>query len=162
MTILHFNLLDGIDVSVVGFCCRCRQRVQATTCPPCPRAAPVLIHGLPLGCSALDYEVLLANAPELLYECTRQGKVEDIWFILDIWSRQRLHLACANGHTGLVQLLLSRGTTNIASNGSGNPRLNKSKVEKEELNEYQRLDQERRAMEYTLYDKQEMMCGLRG
>ncbi len=61
---------------------------------------------------------------------------------------------CANGHVGLVRLLLSRGTTNVASNGSGNPRLDELKVEKEELDEYQRLDRERRAVEYTLYNKE--------
>jgi hypothetical protein len=83
----------------------------------------------PLGCSALDYEVLLADASGLLYNCARQGKVDNMRFILDVWSQQRLHLACANGHTGLVWLLLSCGTTNVVSNGSGNPRLDKFKVE---------------------------------
>jgi hypothetical protein len=129
--------------------------------PPFPHAAPVPMFGLPLGCLALDYEALLADVPGLLYKCARQGKVKDIWFILDIWPRQQLHLACTNGHAGLMRLLLSHGTTNIASNGSGNPRPDKSKVKKEELKEYQCLDQERRAVEYTLYDKREMMCSLR-
>jgi hypothetical protein len=68
-----------------------------------------------------DYEVLLADVSGLLYDCERQGKVNDIRFILDVWSRLRLHLACANGHAGLVRLLLSCGTTNVASNESGNP-----------------------------------------
>jgi hypothetical protein len=77
----------------------------------------------------LDYEVLLADALGLLYNCARQGKVDDIRFILDVWSWCRLHLACANGHARLVWLLLSRGTTNVASNGSGNPKLGKFKVE---------------------------------
>jgi hypothetical protein len=91
----------------------------------------------PLGCSASGYEVLLADTLGLLYDCARQDKVDNIRFILDVWSRQRLHLACTNGHAGLVRLLLSRGTTIIASNGSRNPRLNKFK-----------------AVEYTLYDKE--------
>jgi hypothetical protein len=75
----------------------------------------------PLGCSALDYEALLADVLGLLYDCARQGKVNDIQFILHVWSWRRLHLVCANGHAGLVQLLLSHGTTNVASNGSRNP-----------------------------------------
>ncbi len=57
----------------------------------------------------------------LLYDCARQGEVNNIWFILDVWSRRRLHLACANDHAGFVGLLLSPGTTNVVSNGSGNP-----------------------------------------
>ncbi len=77
--------------------------------------------GSPLGCSASDYEALPDDVSGLLYDCARQGEVNDIRFILDVWSRRRLHLACANGHAGLVRLLLSRGTTNFASNGSRNP-----------------------------------------
>ena len=77
----------------------------------------------PLGCFAPDYEVLPDDVSGLLYDCARQGKVKDIRFILDVWSRRRLHLVCANGHPGLVRLLLSRGTTNVTSNGSGNPGL---------------------------------------
>jgi hypothetical protein len=73
--------------------------------------------------------VLLADASGLLYNCARQGKVDAIWFILDIWSWQRLHLACANCHAGIVQLLLSRSNMNVTSNGSRNPRLGKFKVE---------------------------------
>jgi hypothetical protein len=80
----------------------------------------------------LDYEALLADALGLLYDCARQGKVNNIQFILDVWSQRWLHLVCANGHAGLVWLLLSRGTTNVALNGSGNPRLDKFKVEDNE------------------------------
>ncbi len=80
----------------------------------------------------MDYEALLADASGLLYDCARQGKVNNIQFILDVWSWRWLHLACANGHAGILQLLLSRGTTNVASNGSGNPRLNKFKVKDDE------------------------------
>ncbi len=87
--------------------------------------APVLPLSLcansPLGCSASDYEALPDDVAGLLYDCARQGEVNDIRFILDVWSRQRLHLACANGHAGLVWLILSRSTMNVASNGSGNP-----------------------------------------
>ncbi len=90
----------------------------------------------------------------LLYDCARQGKVDNIQFILDVWCRRRLHLACANGHARLVWLLLSRGTTNVTSNGSGNPRLDKFKVKKKKLNKYQCLNQERRAVEYMLYVKE--------
>jgi hypothetical protein len=43
---------------------------------------------------------------------------------------------------------------NDASNGSRNPRLDKFKVKKEELDKYQPLNQERRAVEYTLYNKE--------
>ncbi len=76
----------------------------------------------------MDYEALLADASGLLYDCARQGKVDNIRFILDVWSRQRLHLACANGRAGLVQLLLSCSIMDVASNGSGNPRFNGFKV----------------------------------
>ena len=77
----------------------------------------------------MDYEALLTDASGLLYDCARHGKVDGIRFILDVWSRRRLHLACANGHAGLMWLLLSHGTTNVASNGSRNPRLDEFKVE---------------------------------
>ncbi len=80
----------------------------------------------------MDYEELLADASGLLYNCARQGKVDDIRFILDVWSWRRLHLACVNCHAGIVWLLLSRGTTNVMSNGSGNPRLDEFKVEDDE------------------------------
>ncbi len=104
--------------------------VSKQRCTP-PAPAPPLSRcaDSPLGCSASDYEVLLADTLGLLYNCTRQGKVDDMRFILDAWSRRRLYLACANGHTGLVWLLLSPSTTNVVSNGSGNPRLDKFKVE---------------------------------
>ncbi len=69
----------------------------------------------------MDYEALPDDMSGLLYDCARQGKVNNIRFILDVWSRRQLHLACANGHVGLVRLLLSCGTTNVTSNGSGNP-----------------------------------------
>jgi hypothetical protein len=75
----------------------------------------------PLGCSALDYKVLPDDMSGLLYDCARQGKVNDIRFILDVWSWWRLHLACANGYVVLVRLLLSLNTMNVASNGSRNP-----------------------------------------
>ncbi len=97
--------------------------------PPAPMPPLSRCTDSSLRCSASNYEALLADASGLLYDCGRQGKVDDIRFILDVWSRRRLHLACANGHAGLVRLLLSRGTTNVASNGSGNPRLNEFKVE---------------------------------
>jgi hypothetical protein len=97
--------------------------------PPAPPLPLSQCANSPLGCSTLDYEALLADALGLLYNCTRRCKVDNIRFILDVWSRQRLHLACANGHTGLVQLLLSFSTTNVVSNGLGNPRLDKFKVE---------------------------------
>ncbi len=74
-----------------------------------------------LGCSAPDYEAVPDDVLGLLYDCARQDEVNNIRFILDVWSRQRLHLACANGTLRLVRLLLSRGTTNVALNGSGNP-----------------------------------------
>jgi hypothetical protein len=93
-----------------------QQRAPPAPVPPLSRCADS-----PLGCSASDYEALPDDVSGLLYDCARQGKVNDIRFILDVWSRRRLHLACANGHAGLVRLLLSRGTTNVASNGSGNP-----------------------------------------
>ncbi len=93
----------------------------------CALPAPVpplfLCANFPLGCSALDYEALPDDVLGLLYNCARQGKVNDIWFILDVWSRRQLHLACANGHAGLVRLLLSHSTMNVTSNGSGNPGL---------------------------------------
>ncbi len=89
--------------------------------PPAPLPPLSQCNDSPLGCSALDYEALPDDALGLLYGCARQGKVNDIQFILDVWSWRRLHLACANGHAGLVRLLLSRGTTNVASNGSKNP-----------------------------------------
>jgi hypothetical protein len=76
-----------------------------------------------LGCSKLYHEALPDDVSGLLYDCARQGKVNNIRFILDVWSRQQLHLACANGHVGLVRLLLSRTTKNVASNGSRNPGL---------------------------------------
>jgi hypothetical protein len=132
MTISYFNLQDSADVSIVGLCCRRRRGVQATTRPPCPRAAPVPMRRLPLGCSASDCEALLADASGLLYNYARQGKVNDIRFILDVWSQWRLHLVCANGHAGIVRLLLSRGTANVMSNGSRNPRLDEFKVEDNE------------------------------
>jgi hypothetical protein len=47
MTILYFNLLDGADVSVVSFCRRRRQGVQAMMHPPCPCAPPVPMRQLP-------------------------------------------------------------------------------------------------------------------
>ncbi len=80
-----------------------------------------LCADFPLGCSASDYEALPDDVLGLLYDCARQGKVNDIRFILDVWSRRQLHLACANGYAGLVRLLLSRSTMNVTSNGSGNP-----------------------------------------
>ncbi len=100
--------------------------------PPAPAPPLSRCADSPLGCSASDYEALLADASGLLYDCARQGKVDDIRFILDVWSRRRLYLACANGHAGIVRLLLSRGTTNVASNGFGNPRLDEFKVEDDE------------------------------
>jgi hypothetical protein len=48
----------------------------------------------------LDYEALLADVLGLLYNCATQGKVDNIRFIMDVWSRRWLHLACANGHAG--------------------------------------------------------------
>ncbi len=89
--------------------------------PPAPVLPLSQCANSPLGCSTSDYEALPDDVLGLLYKCARQGKVNDIRFILDVWSRQKLHLACANGYAGLVQLLLSRSTTNIASNGSRNP-----------------------------------------
>jgi hypothetical protein len=154
MTILYINLLDGADVSIVGLCRRHCWGVRSTMGPPAPALSLSQCANSPFGCSALGCEVLLADALGLLYNCMRQGEVDDIRFILDVWSWRGLHLACANGHAGLVQLLLSRGTTNVASNGSGNPRLNKFKVEKEELNKNQCLNPERRAVEYKLYNKE--------
>ena len=88
---------------------------------PAPAPPLSLCADSPLGCSASDYEALPDDVSELLYDCARQGEVNDIRFILDVWSRRRLHLACANDHAGLVRLLLSRGTTNVTSNGSENP-----------------------------------------
>ncbi len=43
----------------------------------------------------------------------RKGEVNDIRFILDVWSRRRLHLACANGHAGwtYVQSQMTQQTT---------------------------------------------------
>ncbi len=73
-----------------------------------------------LGCSASDYMALLADASGLssanearakLYDCARHGEVDACRAILDVWSRRRLHIACANGHAGVVRLLLSRGAT---------------------------------------------------
>ncbi len=101
-----------------------QRRAPPAPAPPLSRCADS-----PIGCSASDYEVLLADASGLMYDCARQGVVDDIRFILDVWSRRRLHLACANGHAGIVRLFLSRGTTNVASNGSGNLRLDEFKVE---------------------------------
>ena len=112
-----------------------QQRAPPAPVPPLSQCA-----NSPLGCSALGNQVLLADALGLLCNCTRQGKVDNIRFILDVWYWRRLHLACANGHAGLVQLLLSRGTTNVALNGYRNPRLDEFKVKKEELNKYQCLD----------------------
>ncbi len=89
--------------------------------PPAPMLPLSQCADSPLGCSVLDYEALPDDVLGLLYDCARQGKVNNIRFILDVWSRRWLHLACANGYAGLVRLLLSCGTTNIASNGSGNP-----------------------------------------
>ncbi len=77
---------------------------------PAPVPPLSLCADSPLGCSTSDYEAL----PGLLYDCARQGKVNDIRFILDVWFWWRLHLACANGHAGLVRLLLSRSTMNVA------------------------------------------------
>jgi hypothetical protein len=68
-------------------------------------------------------------------------------------SRRRLHLAHANGPPGLVQLLLSQGTMNVVSNGSGNPRLDEFKVEDNKRTRGQR-NREKRAVEYTLYNKE--------
>ncbi len=87
-----------------------------------PASVPTLSRcaNSPLGCSAWDYEVLPDDVSGLLKDCARQGKVNNIRFILDVWSWQRLHLACANGYVGLVRLLLSLSTTNVTSNGSGN------------------------------------------
>jgi hypothetical protein len=80
------------------------------------RSSPFLLSHRPTNRRALPDDV-----SGLLYDCARQGEVNDIRFILDVWSRRRLHLACTNDHAGLVRLILSRGTTNVASNGSGNP-----------------------------------------
>ncbi len=88
---------------------------------PAPVPPLSLCADSPLGCSASDYEALPDDVLGLLYDCARQGKVNDVRFILDVWSRRQLHLACANGHAGLVQLLLFRSTMNVTSNGSGNP-----------------------------------------
>jgi hypothetical protein len=88
---------------------------------PAPVPPLSLCANSPLGSSASDYEALPDDVSGLLYNCARQGKVNDIRFILDVWSWRRLHLACANGHAGLVRLLLSCSTMNVASNGSGNP-----------------------------------------
>ncbi len=93
-----------------------QQRAPPAPVPPLSQCADS-----PLGCSPSHYEALLDDVSGLLYDCARQGKVNNIRFILDAWSRQRLHLACTNGHAGLMRLLLSCGTTNIVSNGSGNP-----------------------------------------
>ena len=93
----------------------------------CALPAPVpplsLCAKFPLGCSASDYEALPDDVLGLLYDCARQGKVINVRFILDVWYQRQLHLACANGHAGLVRLLLSRSTMNVTSNGSGNPGL---------------------------------------
>ncbi len=91
--------------------------------PPAPVPPLSQCANSPLGCSTSDYEALPDDVLGLLYNCARQGKVNDIRFIMDVWSQRWLHLACANGHAGLVQLLLSHGTMNIASNGSKNPGL---------------------------------------
>jgi hypothetical protein len=90
---------------------------------PAPMLPLSLCVDSPLGCSTSDYEALPDNMSGLLYDCARQGEVNDIRFILDVWSRRRLHLACANGHAGLVRLLLSHSTMNVTSNGSRNPGL---------------------------------------
>ena len=90
---------------------------------PAPVPPLYLCADFPLGCSASDYEALPDDVSGLLYDCARQGKVNDIRFILDVWFRRRLHLACANGHAGLMRLLLSCSTMNVTSNGSGNPGL---------------------------------------
>jgi hypothetical protein len=129
--------------------------------PPVPMPPLSQCTNSPLRCSVLGYEVLLADAFGLLYDCVRQGEVDNIRFILDVWSWRWLYLACANGHARLVWLLLFHGTTNFASNGCENPRLDKFKVKKEELDKYQCLNRERRAVEYTLYDK-ELRCVHKG
>ncbi len=90
---------------------------------PAPMPPLSLCTNFPLGCSASDYEALPDDVLGLLYDYARRGEVNDIRFILDVWSRRQLHLACANGHAGLVRLLLSRSTMNVTSNGSGNPGL---------------------------------------
>ena len=89
--------------------------------PPAPVPTLSRCADSPLGCSASDYEALPDDVSGLLFDCARQGEVNDIRFIMDVWSWRRLHLACANGHAGLVWLLLSRGPMDIASNGTGNP-----------------------------------------
>ncbi len=77
----------------------------------------------------LDYVALLtdmlglSSADEVcieLYNCTRHGKVDACWAILNIWSWGRLHLPCVNGHVGVVWLLLSHGATNNMPNRSMN------------------------------------------
>jgi hypothetical protein len=90
---------------------------------PAPVPPLSLCANSPLGYSASDYEALPDDVSGLLYDCARQGEVNNIRFILDVWSRQRLHLACANGHARLVRLLLSCSTMNVTSKGSGNPGL---------------------------------------
>ncbi len=72
-----------------------QRRAPPAPAPPLSRCANSL-----LGCSASDYEALLADASGLLYDCARQGEVDNICFILDVWSRRQLPLACANGHAG--------------------------------------------------------------
>ncbi len=74
---------------------------------PAPVPPLSLCANFPLGCSASDYEALPDDLLGLLYDCARQGKVNNIRFVLDIWSWWQLHLACANGHAGLMRLLLS-------------------------------------------------------
>jgi hypothetical protein len=68
--------------------------------PPAPVPSLSQFAKSPIGCSAFDYEELLADALGLLYDCARQGKVDVIQVIVDVWSQRRLHLACANGHAG--------------------------------------------------------------
>ncbi len=68
--------------------------------PPAPAPPLSQCADSPLGCSVSDYEAHLADASGVLYDCARQGEVDDIRFILDVWSRRQLHLACANGHVG--------------------------------------------------------------
>ncbi len=56
-----------------------QQRPPPAPAPPLSRCTDSL-----LGCSALGYELLLAGALKLLYDWARQGKVDNIRFILDV------------------------------------------------------------------------------
>ncbi len=63
--------------------------------PPAPVPTLSRCANSPLGCSVLDYEALPDDVSGLLYDCARQGKVNNIRFILDVSGPGGVSTLCA-------------------------------------------------------------------